>query len=245
MRPTLAALPQFLGYLGVFPPPQRVVEAIVHGPLAHLGARTGAMWQRSGDVAQLIGAFGHSAAEMSRYAVIPLAADLPIPNAMRSELPQIDSPEVVASSLGGLDHALLQPMYERLETVSSFAVPMLHAGQAVGAFGFASSMPWDPEGPGPFILEALSGALGIWITHPRSGLLDASSPMSREWSLAFTERQREVLRLVAAGEFHVMIARRLLVSEATVKADVAQAMKALRTSDRREAARRAAELGLL
>ena len=70
--------------------------------------------------------------------------------------------------------------------------------------------------------------------HQRAPLLEA-----------FTEREVEVLRLVARGHTNQEIAQSLLVSVSTVKKYVHNIISKLEVSDRTQAAIRAIELGLL
>lgn len=60
-----------------------------------------------------------------------------------------------------------------------------------------------------------------------------------------TEREVEVLRLLAGGQTNPQIARNLFVSLGTVKAHVQHIIAKLEVSDRTQAAVRATELGLL
>jgi len=60
-----------------------------------------------------------------------------------------------------------------------------------------------------------------------------------------TEREVEVLRLLAQGQTNQQIAQRLVVSSLTVKTHVQHIISKLGVSDRTQAAVRAAELGLL
>lgn len=60
-----------------------------------------------------------------------------------------------------------------------------------------------------------------------------------------SERQLEVLRLIAAGESNKEIARTLNLSPSTAKAHAAAAMIALGTTNRAETAFRAREIGLI
>jgi DNA-binding NarL/FixJ family response regulator len=60
-----------------------------------------------------------------------------------------------------------------------------------------------------------------------------------------TERERDVLRRVAAGRSNAEIARQLWVSEGTVKTHVAAILRKLQVRDRTQAAVAAYELGLV
>src|SRR5215207_8348244 len=71
----------------------------------------------------------------------------------------------------------------------------------------------------------------------------APSPESRSEPL--TERETEILRLLAQGQTNPQIARELVVSPGTVKNHVRHIIAKLGVSDRTQAAVRAMELGLL
>jgi DNA-binding NarL/FixJ family response regulator len=60
-----------------------------------------------------------------------------------------------------------------------------------------------------------------------------------------TQREAEVLRLLARGEHNQQIARELLVSVSTVKKHVRQILSKLEASDRIQVVLKAIELGLL
>ena len=247
MKPTLAGIPQFVRYLSAFPPAARVTEAAARGPLAHVGARTLILWQvREGGILSAVGAYGHTAEELGRYAQVPLAVDGLSARAVNSRTivgGDLSTPDM--SALSRLDGTMLQGLITRTASRFGVNVPIIHAGHVVGAYGLSADATWTPDGATPVILEAVASALAIWMTHPRSEVGRAEINGSQEWSLAFTPRQHEVLRLVDAGLSTPTIATTLGVSESSVKADLQRAMRALRTSDRREAARRARALGLL
>ena len=247
MRQTLAGLPAFLRYLGSFPPPDRVVEALARGPLAHCGAATAMVWQAGDDdLLHGVGAYGLSREEVDRYWTIPLAIDLPVARAVREDRLLVDDARTLPRDyLDGLDAHVLGGLVDRTAASVLVDMPIVHAGRTIGAYGFAATRAWDPEGSGPTICAAVASALALWMTHPRAGLDGVAPRPAREWSLAFTSRQREVLLLVESGLSNPAIALALHVSESSVKADLAQVMRALRTSDRREAPRRARALGLL
>ena len=247
MKPTLAGIPQFVRYLSAFPPAARVAEAAVRGPLSHVGARTLFLWQlREGGILAAVGAFGHTAEELGRYAQVPLAVDGLSARAVNSLTTVVgDLSSTDMSALSRLDDAMLQGLITRTASRFGVNVPIIHAGRAVGAYGLSADATWTPDGDTPVILEAVASALAIWMTHPRSEVSRAEVGGSQEWSLVFTARQREVLRLVDADLSTPAIAATLGVSESSVKADLQRAMRALRTSDRHEAFLRARTLGLL
>ena len=69
-------------------------------------------------------------------------------------------------------------------------------------------------------------------------------PQTRDNAAGLTERQHEVVGLLAQGLSNAEIAQRLVVSVRTVDHHVAAELGKLGVTSRRDAARRAAELGL-
>ena len=75
---------------------------------------------------------------------------------------------------------------------------------------------------------------------------DASAAgMAPGFTARLTERQTDILRLIAAGQSNKEIARELDLSPGTIKAHAAAAMAALGATNRTEAVVRARELGLI
>jgi DNA-binding NarL/FixJ family response regulator len=116
----------------------------------------------------------------------------------------------------------------------------------VGNLGFVTNRRWSDDDEGRALLTCLGNVIGLWATHPHSHAMDTPSAVSqREWSLAFTPRQKQILTLVGEGMSNTDIARRLIVSSSSVKQDLHQSMRALRTHSRQGAYERALSLGLL
>lgn len=91
--------------------------------------------------------------------------------------------------------------------------------------------------------------LGIWVgrrlfrSEPRAGEF---TPNERaQFSLGITERERQVLQLLADGRSNKEIAARLELSPNTVKTHVARLFEKLRVARRTEAILLARELGLV
>lgn len=90
----------------------------------------------------------------------------------------------------------------------------------------------------PRLLDMVAGGAG-----PQGPA--ATKPAVDPAGARLTERQLDVLRLIAGGGSNKEIARELDLSPATVKAHTAAAIAALSASNRTEAAMRARELGLI
>ncbi len=91
--------------------------------------------------------------------------------------------------------------------------------------------------------------LGIWVgrrlfrSEPRAGEFNPNE--RAQASLGITERERQVLQLLADGRSNKEIAARLGLSPNTVKTHVASLFEKLRASRRTEAILYARELGLV
>jgi DNA-binding CsgD family transcriptional regulator len=99
------------------------------------------------------------------------------------------------------------------------------------------------------LIAAAFLALGIWLgarlfrREPRAG---SFAPNERaQASLGITEREREVLQLIADGRSNKEIASRLGLSPNTVKSHVARLFEKLRVARRTQAIQLARELGLV
>lgn len=111
---------------------------------------------------------------------------------------------------------------------------------------------WARAHPGTVYIALIAAAflgLGIWVgarlfrSEPRAGEF---SPNERaQSSLGITEREREVLQLLADGRSNKEIAGRLGLSPNTVKTHVARLFEKLRVARRTEAILVARELGLV
>jgi DNA-binding CsgD family transcriptional regulator len=247
---SLAALPEFLAYLSTFPEPTKVLVALRSGMLRQYGVLSGVLWQLTDqDELVSIASFGHTAAEQERYAVVPLTLDLQVVQAVRENRLVVDDGHAFSTNyLGGIDSEFVTTMLTRIDANSVASFPVTHRGVTVGAFGFIGNQPLTAASEVEGVATAIAAALGIWMTHPQSGIASGDTgqpPRARAWALVLTERQQEILRRVDAGESTSSIAAALRTSESTVKQDLAHTMRVLRTTSRRTAVARAKSLGLL
>lgn len=245
---TAHGLPQLLRYLGTFPSPSDALEALHHGPLAGYGARASMLWQVRGDELVALASVGHTRAEFDQYATLPLSLGLSVVRAVRTGTVIVDRDLAAAARADRdmLDNELRDAILRRGEAASVLRIPLLHSGRAVGVIGLVVDQRWPDDDGTVALTDCVSLGMGLWLTNPRTGVSRAAvRPLARDWSLSFTERQREILRLVEEGRSNPAIAARLNVSTSSVKQDLQRCMRALRSDDRMAAAARARALGLL
>lgn len=241
-------LPQFLRYLGTFPSPEGVLGALASGCLARFRMVGGFIWILvDGTHLVSVGCIGWPLDLEERYSVIPIGIDLPAARAPREDRILID--EAVgfgAQYVGSIDEDYLDDHFAAKDVRTVVNVPIRHARSVVGCFGFVTDTPWTPSDDSTHLLESLSSALGLWATHPRSGILSGPITVAqRDWSLAFTPRQKQVLAMIGEGQSNSQIAQQLHVSLSSVKQDVQHMMRALRTHSRDSALERAVRLNLV
>lgn len=247
-RSTLGGLPQLIRYVSTFPDGDDLLDALQIGALRQRTMTGGYLWSLVEGVHLMrIASVGWHRDVVDRYAIIPVSVDVPAAMAVRQGAVQIDDIAGFGRAyLNALDDTLLTPHFDAMGARSSINVPLSHRGVIVGVLGFVTTEPWVDDDESRALLDGLSALLGMWMTHPRSGALDVSPSLGqREWSLAFTPRQRQILRMAGEGMSNSDIARDLLVSPSSVKQDLQQAMRALRAHDRATAYQRAVQLGLL
>lgn len=245
----LHGLPQFLRFLTTDPEPDELVAALRSGVGASLGARTATVWLLVDGDLVMVAQDGHTRDEADRYSVLPGTLDLLMWRAMRSGSPLItDESDAVMSNFSSVDEETWSRTLARVETVSVVRAPLMHCGQPVGALGLLLDRRWAADQEAEGLLTVVSSLLALWITSPDSGAKEAAKAhrsRASAFRLAFTERQKEVLRLVEQDATTPQIALALRQSESTVKQDIQQAMRALNTRNRAIAAARARELGLI
>lgn len=242
------ALPQFLRFISAHPEAGRVAEAMVKGPLAALEARSAIIWMR-GDAEhiRIAGAYGTDSRSEVRFSVVPLGVRFPACEAITQQRVLVNGWQDLAAEFPVLQ--LDGDVWERNRDTSPgggmITAPILSDGACVGAW--ATHVRTLPQMSDSFDdrLQAVSGALGLWLTHPHTPIIDAPVAVSGEEPVALTARQRNVLELVLDGLTNAQIADRLHTSRSTIKQDLQRATRSLRTNNRTVAAQRARELGLL
>ena len=242
---SLHGLPRFLQYLSTFPSPDSVATALVLGPLQFCGAVSIIIWRVEGNELVCVGQHGHTRAEAARYAVVPLDVDFAISRVVRTATPLMSTATAgIEAPAARLDEEFWTRMLARVDATAVVRSPIWHSGIVVGAFGLLLSGPLPPDSESSAMLEAVTSALGVWLTHPQSGLPVISS-RSRTSPLALSPRQVRILALVAEGLSNRAIAMHLRLSESTVKQDLQRAMRTVGVQDRHAATEQARAMGLL
>lgn len=242
------ALPQFLRFLSAHPEAGHAAEAMTKGPLAAVSARSSMIWTRSGvDHIRIVGSSGTDAQSEVRFSAVPLSVAFPACRAILDQQPLLHSWQQLAEEFPVL--LLDSGVFERNRLSSPdggmITAPIVVSGKAVGAWGTHVTALPTPSPQVDDLVRAISGALGLWLTHPSTPVIDAPIVIGDEEPVALTQRQRQVLRLVLQGLTNAQIADRMRMSRSTIKHELQRATRSMRIGDRMLAAVRARELGLL
>jgi DNA-binding NarL/FixJ family response regulator len=167
-----------------------------------------------------------AAARDGREAIALTAEHAPDVVLMDLEMPGVDGIEATRSIVGGGGGG-------RVVVLTSFSdrERILDALDA-GAIGY---MLKDAE-PDDLLRGLRAAARGDSPLHPKVASTLVTSRLEARPSAVLSDRQREVLRLVAAGRQNKHIARELEISEKTVKAHLTAIFHALGVTDRTQAA---------
>jgi len=243
-RGSLAGLPALLDLLGGQPAPDAVVEAFVTDVAARFGVHAAILLVVEGDQIRLIGSHGYSPAELDGFDVIPLAADLPVCQAVREA-----ETVVTSSTIAVAEYEMLAREPERWARMRAerplgavVAVPITASGLPVGAYGFTCDTDRSWSARDLQLLDMVGSALALWLVHPTSGLIGTSDP--DPGATVLTPRQCAILQLVSDGRTTEAIGAALGYSASTVKQDIQRAMRVLDVPTREAAVARARELGL-
>ena len=214
-RSRLATGASFLHDLGSGPSPDDVAGALARALADEVDAQAAMLVLLEGETLRLIGSHGCTAEERADLDVLPLAADLPLCEAVREGVPLVSN--------------------------SSASVPIIVQGRAVGGYGFTcrADHPWTSLDLA--LLSTLGHAVGLWLAHPSSGLIAAGAPAAE--AVPLTPRQAAVLALVVEGRSTAAIGSTLGYSESTVKQEIARLLRAFGVADRTQLADRARALG--
>lgn len=164
-------------------------------------------------------------------------------------------PAVVVVDLGGIDEAALDEIRNAYPTVPQVLVgadPSLDGpGLTRGAIAYLG-----PEVDGPMLIAAVRGVLagltvvdpvvaGSWLRQPSGPEIGDGPGVLTGAADLLTEREHQVLELVASGLPNKAIARELGISEHTVKFHVGSLLGKLGAGSRTEAVTLATRRGLL
>ena len=246
---TLGGLPGFLRVLTTYPSPDAAMAALVDGPMSRYHAGAARFWMFDG--ADLLHAGGHGWApeETARYAILDPAVPFVLWEAVRARrIVTTDSHAPRQTDLDVVDEAFRRSLVESRSLAAIVRAPLVLDDAVVGAIGIALTRPWPDNAEARALVTAVTSALALWATTPSAGVaaaVAATRARARSVELVLSDRERDILRLAEARVPTSAIARTLQVSESTVKSELQDAMRALGTSDRVEAAARARALGLL
>ena len=188
----------------------------------------------------LVGHWGLTPEQEAKFTLIHEEFPLPAAEALDHALPYSLTTEEITESFPLLD----------LRSGPNFAVqlfiPIAVDGVSAGVLVVACRNPldWDPEtwhftrSVQALISLYLRASNRLWVpVRP----LASSLTTRRE----LTQRQRDVLSMLAEGTKLPVIAHLLGFSESTIKHDLSRAMRALGATNRRQALDRARQLGLI
>jgi DNA-binding CsgD family transcriptional regulator len=241
-------LPQFLRFLGTLPAPDPVARALLLGPMSTFDAGAVSLTRVQEDALELHGTFGYTKGEVDGYWRVPLSVPTPFSRCVREAEVLIDEIEEVTTRFEALrvDEGLWQGFMDRFGIGQVISAPIVLQGTVIGAFGGITRSKREWSSLDFALLDGISSALGLWLTHPDTPSLRSDRLMSRGAGiLHVTERQRRILRLVEVGKSNTAIGLALGYSVSTIKQELQRVMRAMGANDRQEAASRARSLGLL
>lgn len=243
-----AGLPQFLRFLSTLPTPDNVARALLMGPMSTFDTAAVSITQVRGEALELNGTSGYTPGEVDGYWSVPLSVPTPFSRCVREAEVIIDEIEEVTTRFEALrvDEGLWQGFMNRLGIGQVISAPIVFQGTVIGAFGgiTRSKRTWNSLDFA--LLDGISSALGLWMTHPDTPSSRTDRLQRRDAGiLHVTQRQQEILRLVELGKSNTAIALALGYSVSTIKQELQRVMRSMGVSDRSDAADRARSLGLL
>ena len=242
-------LATFVRHLNSNPAPASVVRALVLGPLEFFGARSGGILAHEDGVLRVVADHASESELLARYSSLPLTIDVPYTRAFLRDEALVTTRATLLADFPALavDSPLWDAEDHKVNAAELVSVPISHQGVRCGVFGFITKAAriWSL---GDFImLEGLAALIGLWMTHPASGISKfPAAPVQpiTDGALEFSARQLAILRLVARDKTNESIAAHLNVSVSTVKHEIQRLLRALRSDDRHGAVAHARALGL-
>jgi PAS domain S-box-containing protein len=180
------------------------------------------------------GAIGLDQVQRSYFSGVPLAAHLPISECARNQTELLMNYDDVLS---------LYPLVSKVIVHSDAptdlllcVLPIQSKGITIGVlatvFGGGTATSWKMRRR----LTTASSVVATWLACNNRPRHHEKYPTSHQFSSYFTERQRAILKLIAAGLSNREIADELAYSIATIKADARSLMNLLGTNNREDLA---------
>jgi DNA-binding NarL/FixJ family response regulator len=163
------------------------------------------------------------------------------------ELPRVVLMDLHMEPMGGVEAtAEIRSRYEQVEVVvlTSFVEEEdVHAALAAGASGYLLKDS-DAHEVADAIRAADQGDVHLDAAVARRLTTSMRAPNRQEPAAELTDREREILRMVAAGKANKQIAAELVISERTARTHVSNILRKLNLSSRTQAALWAVREGL-
>jgi DNA-binding NarL/FixJ family response regulator len=163
------------------------------------------------------------------------------------ELPRVVLMDLHMEPLGGVEAtAEIRSRYEQVEVVvlTSFVEEEdVHAALAAGASGYLLK-DRDADEVAGAIRAADQGELHLDAAVARRLMASMRASDREDPAAELTDREREILRMVAAGKANKQIAAELVISERTARTHVSNILRKLNLSSRTQAALWAVREGL-
>jgi DNA-binding NarL/FixJ family response regulator len=163
------------------------------------------------------------------------------------ELPRVVLMDLHMEPIGGVEAtAEIRARYEQVEVVvltSFLDAEDVHSALAAGASGYLLKDADADEVAGA-IRAADQGELHLDPAVAKRLTASLRAPDREDLGAELTEREREILRMVAAGKANKQIAAELVISERTARTHVSNILRKLNLSSRTQAALWAVREGL-
>jgi len=230
----------FIRLLTGLPDAELVAGSLCTGVFDEFGALTMSIWHcPHGRELVSIGTYG-SPAEMTQiYSRISINVDAPIAIAYRT------NQTVVTDYADASESLTLVPDLPKLGPGGLVSAPITMAGRSIGAFGFFRVRERESRELDLATIDAVSHLLGLWLSNSNNPLHRHRPRIAREAPLSLTQRQHEILVLVAEGRTSENIAAVLKYSPSTVKQEVVRMMSGLKADSRQDLVEQAKRLALL
>jgi DNA-binding NarL/FixJ family response regulator len=175
------------------------------------------------------------------------AADLDEALELVARHPDVDLMLLDLNMPGMNGHAGIERVTEAYPQLPLIVLSASETRQIVQAVMAAGASGFIPKSSSSAVMQSavrLVLAGGVYLP-PQLLMADAVGSAGHDGQVRLTDRQREVLRLLAAGMSNKQICRELELGEGTIKAHIAAIYRALDVSNRTEAANVAGRLGLI